>query len=250
MSGSVASRAGIAVGAQARRNILLRLLPPSVWAKWLADAVMVELRAGETLQHPAAVLHHVYFPVTAVASVMQVLGDGDGAQIAIIGREGVIGAPSHLGLNASGTSVLVQCSGLAVRVPVDLVAAEFASAPAFIELLLRHLQAVIAQVAQIAVCNRHHSPEQQLCRWLLMTLDRVDGNVVATTQELVAAMLGVRRETVSETARKLKARGAIEVRRGHVRVLYRPTVEEHACECYGAIRSEYTKLFSRLLPAT
>jgi CRP-like cAMP-binding protein len=173
---------------------------------------------------------------------MHVLADGASAQIAVIGREGILGVPGFMGGDISRTRSQLQSGGIVARIAAEVVSAEFERGGAVLRLLLRHTQALIAQMSQIAVCNRHHSPEQQICRWLLLALDRVEGPEVHATQELIASMLGVRRETVTEAARKLQARGVIQSRRGHIQVLDRAALEHIACECYGAIKKEYARL--------
>jgi len=230
---------------EARRNRLLASLPEAIWQEWQPSLEFVDVPLGTVLFEVSDPLHYVYFPSTCVISLMHVLADGASAQIAVIGNEGILGVPGFLGGGISRVRSQLQSGGLAARLPAELVSAEFERGGAVMRLLLRNTQALIAQMSQIAVCNRHHTPEQQICRWLLLALDRVEGSEVRATQELIASMLGVRRETVTEAARKLQARGVIQSRRGHIHVLDRVALEHAACECYGAVTREY----ERLLPA-
>ncbi|AMO25655.1 Crp/Fnr family transcriptional regulator [Ramlibacter tataouinensis] len=227
---------------EARSNRVLASLPEPVWQQWQALLEFVEVPSGTVLYEPGDVLHYVYFPANCVVSLMHVLADGASAQIAVVGAEGIVGVPGFMGGGISRTRSQLQSGGLAARLPAEVVATEFERGGAVMRLLLRHTQALIAQMSQIAVCNRHHSPEQQICRWLLLALDRVEGPEVRATQELIASMLGVRRETVTEAARRLQTRGVIQSRRGHIQVLDRGALEHSACECYGAIRKEYARL--------
>jgi len=221
---------------------LLASLPESVWHEWRPSLEFVEVPLGTVLYEPGDPLHYVYFPATCAIALMHVLADGASAQIAVVGNEGLLGVPGFMGGGISRTRSQVQSGGIAARLPPELVAAEFERGGVVMQLLLRHTQALIAQMSQIAVCNRHHTPEQQICRWLLLSLDRVEGAEVHATHELIASMLGVRRETVTEAARKLQARNMIQSRRGHIQVLDRAALERTACECYGAIQQEYARL--------
>lgn len=232
-------------GTDLKRNRLLAALLDEVAAEWRPQVDVRGLKMGDVLHEPGASLHYIYFPLSCVVSVMQMLSNGDSAQVAVVGREGLVGATIFLAGGQSRTRFVVQSEGDVARLPADLVIAEFAKGGAVMQLLLRHTQAVIAQMAQTAACNRYHTPEQQLCRWLLMTLDRVDESEVSATQELVGSMLGVRRETISETARKLQAKGIIQLSRCHVRVLDRAGLEQHACECYATVAREYARLITR-----
>jgi len=227
---------------EARRNQLLASLPEPVWQAWRPLLEFVDVPLGTVLYEPGDALHYVYFPATCVISLMHVLADGASAQIAVVGNEGILGVPGFMGGGISRTRSQLQSGGLASRLPAEVVSAEFERGGVVMRLLLRHTQALIAQMSQIAVCNRHHTPEQQICRWLLLALDRVEGPEVRATQELIASMLGVRRETVTEAARKLQARGLIQSRRGHIHVLDRAALERTACECYGAVKKEYARL--------
>ena len=232
-------------GGLARRNRLFAAIPQDVRTEWYPYLEIRHYEAGAVLLEAGATQHYVHFPLTCIVALMQMLADGASAQVALVGREGVVGAPSFAGEPIARTRAVVQSAGLAARVPAFLASAEFERGGVVMRLLLHHTQAVIAQMAQTAACNRHHSPEQQLCRWLLMMLDRADGSDIVATQELIATMLGVRRETVSDSARKLQSRGAIELRRGHVHVLDRLVLEACVCECYGVVTREYGRLLPR-----
>lgn len=231
-------------GPDLQRNTLLAALL-ELAAEWRPHVDLRRLKTGEVLHQAGATLHYIYFPLSCVASVMQVLSNGDSAQVAVVGHEGLVGATIFLAGGQSRMRIVVQSEGDAARLPADLVAAEFGKGGAVMQLLLRHTQAIIAQMAQTAACNCYHTPEQQLCRWLLMTLDRIDQPEVGATQELIGSMLGLRRETINETARKLQNRGIIQLSRGHVRVLDRPALERHACECYATVVREYARLITR-----
>jgi CRP-like cAMP-binding protein len=231
---------------EARRNRLLASLSEQVWQEWQRQLEFVDIPSGTVLYEPGDALHYVYFPTTCVISLMHVLADGASAQIAVVGFEGILGVPGFMGGDISRTRSQLQSGGLAARLAAEIVSAEFERGGDVMRLLLRHTQALIAQMSQIAVCNRHHSPEQQICRWLLLALDRVEGPEVLATQELIASMLGVRRETVTEAARKLQTRGVIQSRRGHIQVLDRGALEGSACECYVAVKKEYARLLPPL----
>ena len=226
-----------------RRNTILAALPESLWMAWEPQLELIDFEVGTVVFEVGAPLHYVWFPLECAIAVMQTLADGACSQIAVVGREGLVGAPVFLGAAVAPTRAIVQSPGLAARIAPHLVVAEFARGDLVMRLLLRHTQAVIAQMGQIAACNRHHSPEQQFCRWLLMALDRVDGSELHVTQEFIASMLGVRRETINEVARKLQARGILQGRRGSLEVLDRRALERCTCECYFAVMREYARLF-------
>ena len=189
-------------------------------------------------------LPYVYCPLTAIVSLLYVLENGASAEIAIVGREGMVGFALLMGGEATPRRAVVQSAGKALRMKVSFMKHEFQLVPPVLHLMLRYTQALITQMAQTAVCNRHHTVDQQLCRWLLIGIDRLPGNVLEMTQELIANMLGVRREGVTETASKLQEAGLIRYRRGHIAVLNRAGLEQRTCECYEVVREEY----SRLLP--
>jgi CRP-like cAMP-binding protein len=204
----------------------------------------VPLSLGEVLYEPGGQLQHAYFPTTAIVSLHYVMASGASAESAGVGNEGVVGIALFTGGNTTPSSAVVQTAGHAYRLERSLLLQEFNRAGLMQRLLLRYTQALITQMMQAAACNRHHSIEQQLCRWLLLTLDRLPSNELVMTQELVASMLGVRREGITEAAGKLQRAGLISYRRGHIEVLDRTGLERHACECYAVVKQE----LSRLLP--
>ena len=199
---------------------------------------------GDVLYEPGVKLRHVYFPTTCIVSLLYVMADGASAEIAIVGNEGILGISLFMGGDTTPSRAVVQSAGHGYRLKADLLKTEFSRFGPTMQLLLRYTQALITQMAQTAVCNRHHSVDQQLCRWLLLSLDRLAGNELSMTQELIANMLGVRREGVTEAAGMLQKDGLIRYRRGKITVLDRPRLEARCCECYQVVKSE----FDRLLP--
>ena len=199
---------------------------------------------GEVLYESGSQLRHVYFPTTSIVSLLYVMEDGASAEIAVVGNEGIIGIALFMGGESTPSRALVQSAGHAYRFKGELLKEEFHRSGALQHLLLRYTQALITQMAQTAVCNRHHSVHQQLCRWLLLSLDRLPSNELTMTQELIANMLGVRREGVTEEAGKLQQAGLIHYSRGRITVLDRPGLEQKTCECYAVVKTE----FDRLLP--
>jgi len=199
---------------------------------------------GEILYEPGEQLQHAYFPTTSIVSLHYVLESGASAESAGVGNEGVIGISLFMGGNTTPSSAVVQMAGHAYRLPGRILKQEFNRAGLLQRLMLRYTQALMTQMAQTAACNRHHSVEQQLCRWLLLTLDRMPSNELVMTQELVASMLGVRREGITEAAGKLQHSGFIRYRRGHIAVLERLGLEVRACECYAAVKQELGRLLS------
>src|SRR5207302_620531 len=199
---------------------------------------------GETLYEPGGQLPHAYFPTTAIVSLLYVMESGSSAEIAGVGNEGVLGISLFMGGDTTPSSAVVQTAGHAYRLQGKLLIEEFNRAGLMQRLLLRYTQALITQMAQTAACNRHHSVEQQLCRWLLLTLDRVPSRELIMTQELVASMLGVRRESITEAAAKLQHAGFIRYRRGHIAVLERSGLETRSCECYTVVKKELSRLLS------
>jgi CRP-like cAMP-binding protein len=189
-------------------------------------------------------LRHAFFPVNSIVSLHYVTETGASAETAGVGNEGVVGISLFMGGNTTSSSAVVQTAGHAYRLERSVLKREFDRAGALQRLLLRYAQALMTQMAQTAVCNRHHSVEQQLCRWLLLTMDRVPTQELVMTQELVASMLGVRRESVTEAAGNLQAAGYISYRRGHISVLNRKGLETHTCECYGVVRKELARLLT------
>jgi CRP-like cAMP-binding protein len=229
-----------------RQNRLLAALPDAEWARWQPHLEPVVMPLGKSLYESGAKLSHVYFPTTAIVSLLYVMEDGASAEIAVVGHEGVVGVSLFMGGESTTSRAVVQSAGHGFRLRSSLMMQEFNRAGPALHLLLRYTQALITQMAQTAVCNRHHSLDQQLCRWLLLSLDRLNSNEIVMTQELIANMLGVRREGVTEAAGNLQKDGLIQYRRGRIKVLDRPGLERRACECYAVVKNEY----ERLLPPT
>ena len=199
---------------------------------------------GEVLYESGGRLQHVYFPTTSIVSLLYVMADGASAEIAVVGNEGVLGISLFMGGETTPSRAVVQSAGYGYRLKSQLLKQEFKRAGPMMHLLLRYTQALITQMAQTAVCNRHHSVEQQLCRWLLLSLDRLATLELTMTQELIANMLGVRREGVTEAAGKLRDAGVIRYNRGRITVLDRPRLEQEVCECYSVVKKEFDRLLS------
>ena len=229
-----------------RQNLLLAALPTSEWARWLPHLEAVDMPLGKTLYESGGALLHVYFPTTSIVSLLYVMEDGASAEIAVVGNEGLVGISLFMGGQTTPSRAVVQSAGRGFRLKADLLMVEFNRAGPVLHLLLRYTQALITQMAQTAVCNRHHSLDQQLCRWLLLSLDRLTSKHLVMTQELIANMLGVRREGVTEAAGHLQKAGLIRYRRGQITVLDRERLEKRTCECYAVVKKEY----DRLLPTT
>ena len=227
------------------RNQLLLALPEADLQRWLPHIEWVDMSLGQVLYESGRTLSHVYFPTTAIVSLLYVMEDGASAEIAVVGYEGLVGISLFMGGESTPSRAVVQSAGRGVRLRAQFIKEEFNHTGPVMHLLLRYTQALITQMAQTAVCNRHHSLDQQLCRWLLLSLDRLDGPDLVMTQELIANMLGVRREGVTEAALKLQAMGLIRYARGRISVLDRPGLEQRTCECYAVVKKEY----DRLLPA-
>ena len=223
-------------------NLLLSALPAADLKSLAANLELVPLALGEMLYEPGSQLRHAYFPTTAIVSLHYVTESGASAETAGVGNEGVVGIALFMGGDTTSSSAVVQTAGQAYRLERRILVEEFNRAGALQRLLLRYTQALMTQMAQTAACNRHHSVEQQLCRWLLLTLDRLPSSELTMTQELVATMLGVRREGITEAAGKLQRSGFISYRRGHISVLNRAGLEYHACECYGVVKKELSRL--------
>lgn len=226
------------------QNRLLAAMPTAEFERLAPRLELVPMLLGEMLYEPGGQLQHAYFPISAVVSLHYVMESGASSETAGVGNEGVVGISLFMGGNTTPSSAVVQIAGHAYRLERHFLQKEFDRAGIIQRLLLRYTQALITQVTQTAACNRHHSIEQRLCRWLLLTLDRVPSSVVIMTHELVASMLGVRREGITEAAGNLQRAGIIRYRRGHIAVLERSGLETHACECYAVVRKE----MSRLLP--
>jgi CRP-like cAMP-binding protein len=228
--------------ADPRRNQLLAALPAAEWARWQPHLELVSMPLGRALYESGSKLGHVYFPTTAIVSLLYVMEDGASAEIAVVGHEGVVGVSLFMGGESTTSRAVVQSAGHGFRLRSSIMMQEFNRAGPVMHLLLRYTQALITQMAQTAVCNRHHSLDQQLCRWLLLSLDRLETRELVMTQELIANMLGVRREGVTEAAGNLQADGLIKYRRGHITVVDRPGLERRTCECYAVVRREYERL--------
>jgi CRP-like cAMP-binding protein len=223
-------------------NALLAALPEAERARWLPQLESVELPLGAVLYEAGNRLTHVYFPTTAIVSLICVMGNGATTEIAMVGNEGLVGVSLFMGGESTTSRAVVQSAGLGYRLTANQVMEEFNRTGPVMNLLLRYTQALITQMAQTAVCNRHHSLDQQLCRWLLLSMDRLRSNELVLTQELIAKLLGVRREGITEAAGRLHAAGLIAYRRGHVTVLDRAQLERRSCECYAVVTREYNRL--------
>jgi CRP-like cAMP-binding protein len=232
------------IACREHKNHLLASLPDSVWKHWLPQLEAVQMPLGEVLYESGVTLSHVYFPTTAIVSLLYVMEDGASAEIAVVGNEGIVGISLFMGGGSTPSRAVVQSAGLGLRLKARALKDEFNRAGPVLHLLLRYTQALITQMAQTAVCNRHHSLDQQLCRWLLLSLDRLQGDDLVMTQELIANMLGVRREGVTESALKLQTAGLIRYARGHITVLDRAGLELRTCECYAVVKKEYDRLLS------
>ena len=234
------------ISAEPRKNFLLAALPDPEW-RWQSSLERVDMPLGQVLYESGATLSHVYFPTTSIVSLLYVMENGASAEIAVVGNEGVVGISLFMGGESTPSRAVVQSAGLGYRLKAQLMKDEFNRAGPVLHLLLRYTQALITQMAQTAACNRHHSLDQQLCRWLLLSLDRLRTDELAMTQELIANMLGVRREGVTEAALKLQQAGLISYVRGHISVLDRPGLEKRTCECYAVVKKEYDRLLPEKL---
>ena len=227
---------------ESKANHLLAALPEAEWQRWAPHLEPVDLPLGRVLYESGVTLGHVYFPTTAIVSLLYVMEDGASAEIAVVGKEGLVGVSLFMGGESTPSRAVVQSAGKGFRLSAAVLKDEFSRSGVVLHLLLRYTQALITQMAQTAVCNRHHSLDQQLCRWLLLSLDRLEGNELVMTQELIANMLGVRREGVTEAALKLQKAGLIRYARGHITALDRPGLEARSCECYAVVKKEYDRL--------
>ncbi len=228
-----------------KKNHLLASLPDSEWQRWSQQLERVDMPLGHVLYEPGTTLEHVYFPTTCIVSLLYVMENGASAEIAVVGNEGIVGVSLFMGGESTPSRAVVQSAGQGYRLEAQVLKDEFNRAGPVLHLLLRYTQALITQMSQTAVCNRHHSLDQQLCRWLLLSLDRLQSDQLNMTQELIANMLGVRREGVTAAALKLQEAGLIRYSRGYISVLDRPGLEQRSCECYAVVKKEY----DRLLPA-
>jgi CRP-like cAMP-binding protein len=228
-----------------RQNHLLAALPDAERMRWQAWLEPVDMPLGQVLCESGEKMAYVYFPTTSIVSLLYVMEDGASAEIAVVGHEGIVGVSLFMGGGTTPSRAMVQSGGKGFRLRADVMLQEFNRAGPVMHLLLRYTQALITQMSQTAVCNRHHSLDQQLCRWLLLSLDRLPSIELVMTQELIANMLGVRREGVTEAAGRLQRAGLIEYHRGRITVIDRPGLEKRTCECYAVVKKEY----DRLLPA-
>jgi CRP-like cAMP-binding protein len=225
-----------------RENRLLAALPEEDLRRWAEHLELIDMPLAAVLYESGETLNHVYFPTSAIVSLLYVMEDGSSAEIAVAGREAVIGISLFMGGESTPSRAVVQSAGKAFRMKAEYLKKQFSNHGAVLHLLLRYTQALITQMSQTAVCNRHHSIDQQLCRWLLLSLDRLQGDELVMTQELIANMLGVRREGVTEAALKLQAAGVIRYSRGRITVIDRPALEKLSCECYAVVKREYDRL--------
>ena len=238
------SRVAAATAPSPHQNHLLNALPATDYDRIASHLELIRMNLGDVLYESGARLRYVYFPTTSIVSLLYVMEDGASAEIAIVGNEGILGISLFMGGDTTPSRAVVQSGGHGFRLKAELLKNEFGRFGPTMHLLLRYTQALITQMAQTAVCNRHHSVDQQLCRWLLLSLDRLASNELSMTQELIANMLGVRREGVTGAAGKLQDAGLIRYRRGKITVLDRPGLEARSCECYQVVKTE----FERLLP--
>jgi len=227
---------------EVKQNHLLAMLPAAELARWLPELEAVDMPLGYVVYESGSLMTHVYFPTTSIVSLLYVMENGASAEIAVVGNEGLIGVSLFMGGGSTPSRAVNQSAGKGFRLKASVMQEEFDRAGPVMHLLLRYTQALLTQMAQTAVCNRHHSLDQQLCRWLLLSLDRLRGNELVMTQELIANMLGVRREGVTEAALKLQRAGLISYTRGRIKVQDRPGLQLRSCECYGVVKKEYDRL--------
>lgn len=232
--------------ASPRANWLLAALAESEWDRWVPHLDPIALPLGKVLYEPGGTPSHVYFPTTAIVSLLYVMENGASAEIAVVGNEGLVGISLFMGGESTSSQAVVQASGQGFRLKASLLMEEFNRGGAVLHLLLRYTQALITQMAQTSVCNRHHAVDQQFCRWLLLTLDRLRGSDIVMTQELLATILGVRRASVTVAAGNLQNDGLIRYERGRISVLDRPGLERRACECYAVVKAEYDRLLPNI----
>jgi len=230
------------VAVDPKLNLLLAFLPEAESSRWAPQLEPVDMPLGQVLYESGTRLGHVYFPTTSIVSLLYVMENGASAEIAVVGQEGIVGISLFMGGESTPSRAVVQSAGHGLRLKANLMMLEFNRGGPVTHLLLRYTQALITQMAQTAVCNRHHSLDQQLCRWLLLSLDRLQSNQLVMTQELIANMLGVRREGVTEAAGQLHKAGLIRYQRGHITILDRAGLERRTCECYAVVKKEYDRL--------
>jgi CRP-like cAMP-binding protein len=231
----------------AKKNHILASLPEAEWLRWQPQLEYVDMPLGHVLYESGGTLKHIYFPTTSIVSLLYVMENGASAEIAVVGNDGLVGISLFMGGGSTPSRAVVQSAGKGYRLKAGLMKDEFDRGGPVLHLLLRYTQALITQMSQTAVCNRHHSLDQQLCRWLLLSLDRLDGNALNMTQELIANMLGVRREGVTESALNLQKANLIRYSRGHIVVEDRKGLEKRCCECYAVVKKEYERLLPNRL---
>lgn len=231
---------------QPGQNHILAALSKPEFERVTKHLELVNLKLGELIYEPNQPIHHAYFPTTSIISMQYIMATGASAEAAEVGNEGMLGLPLLLGGNTTPSTAVVQTAGFAFRLEQRILKAEFNCGDLMQRILLRYTQALMTQMFQTGACNRHHSVEQQLCRWLLSTVDRIQSGELLMTQELVANMLGVRRESITDAARNLQNDGCISYRRGHISVLDRRKLETRACECYAVVKEEFTRLMSNV----
>lgn len=228
-----------------RQNHLLAALPAKDLKRWLPHLEAIDMPLGQVLYEAGTTLSHVYFPTTAIVSLLYVMHNGDSAEIAVVGNDGLVGISLFMGGGSTPSRALIQNSGQGFRMKAELVQKEFEGSKQVLHLFLRYTQALITQMTQSAACNKHHSLDQQLCRWMLLTLDRYEGNELTMTKQLIANMLGTDGAHMREGARKLQKAGLIDYAKGCITVLNRKGLEKRSCECYRVVKDEY----ERLLPS-
>lgn len=224
------------------QNDLFKSIPTAEWERLLPHIEPSVMPLGKVLYEPNMKMSHVYFPSTAIVSLLYALENGSSAEIAVAGHEGLVGISIFMGGESTSSRAVVQSAGLGYKIKSSVILKEFNNAGPVMHLLLRYTQALITQMTQTAVCNRHHTLDQQFCRWLLLSLDRLPTNELIMTQELIANMLGVRREGVTEAALKVQKAGLIKYARGHISILDRAGLEHRTCECYQVVKNEYDRL--------
>jgi CRP-like cAMP-binding protein len=232
-----------------KHNHLLAALPKDQWQRWLPHLEHVDMPLGQVLYEPGSTLSHAYFPTTAIISLLYVMQNGESAEIAVVGNEGVVGVSLFMGGDFTSSRAVVQRAGGGFRLSAQLMKEEFYLGGPVLHLLLRYTQALMTQMVQTAACNRHHSLDQQLCRWLLLSLDRLQGTEMVMTQQLIANMMGVTLQVATAGALKLHDAGLIDYLLGRIRVLNRPGLERRVCECYAVVKKEYDRLLPDQLAA-
>jgi CRP-like cAMP-binding protein len=231
------------------QNDLLAALPPEQWKRWQPHLEYADMPLGDVLYEPGDTLTHVYFPTTAIVSLLYLMKNGESAEIAVVGNDGVVGVSLFLGGWSTSSRALAQSAGGAYRLPAELMKQEFDRGGAVLHLFLRYTQALMTQMVQTAACNKHHSLDQQLCRWLLLSLDRLQGTEMLMTRTLIANMLGVSSTTATEGVLRLHAAGLINYKAGRILVVDRNALERRSCECYAVVKQEYDRLLTFQLAA-